>query len=189
MLDGNVAYNVNAQGQAVRGGDVRDRRMWMHTNPVVAVRAALNGSATVSNRRQENGLTLVDLTLKEGDAHDDGDSAAVESRRPGFGGPARMPISARSSTPRISTATCRFDGVRLPMGYTTKLDWRDVDFLKLYVDGYLIDTVDRQTWRRRPRSHRARGARRRCGRWAGRRQRPGDARSRADCGGSPAARW
>ena len=33
-----------------------------------------------------------------------------------------------------------FQGVRLPMGYTTKLDWRDVDFLKLYVDGYLIDT-------------------------------------------------
>jgi hypothetical protein len=68
VLDGNVAYNVNAQGQAVRGGDVRDRRMWMYTNPIVAVRAVLNGSATVSNRRQENGLTLVDLRLKEGDA-------------------------------------------------------------------------------------------------------------------------
>ena len=33
-LDGDVAYNINAQGQAARGGDARDRRMWMHTNPV-----------------------------------------------------------------------------------------------------------------------------------------------------------
>ena len=32
VLDGNVAYNVNDKGQALRGGDVRDRRMWMHTN-------------------------------------------------------------------------------------------------------------------------------------------------------------
>ena len=42
VLDGDVAYNINAKGQAARGGDVRDRRMWMHTNPVVAVRAALD---------------------------------------------------------------------------------------------------------------------------------------------------
>src|SRR5688572_8572052 len=67
VLDGSVAYNVNPQGQAVRGGDARDRRMWMHTNPVVAVRAVLSGAATVSNRRQDGGLTLVDIRLKEGD--------------------------------------------------------------------------------------------------------------------------
>jgi len=26
------------------------------------------------------------------------------------------------------------------MGYTTKLDWRDIDFMKLYVDGYVVDS-------------------------------------------------
>src|ERR1041385_2092340 len=67
ILDGNIAYNLNANGQATRGGDARDRRMWMYTNPVVAIRAALSDANAVSNRRQENGLTLVDVKLKEGD--------------------------------------------------------------------------------------------------------------------------
>ena len=66
-LDGAEAYNVNAQGAVQRGGDARDRRMWFYTNPVTAVRAVLTGAATVANRRQQDGLTLVDLTLKEGD--------------------------------------------------------------------------------------------------------------------------
>src|SRR5687768_14113905 len=139
VLDGSVAYNVNAQGQAVRGGDVRDRRMWMHTNPIVAVRAALNGSATVSNRRQDGGLTLVDIRLKEGDL-------MTMAIRP----PANTPAWVRWSGPNTNLGEVAytthffgyvpFQGIRLPMGYTTKLDWRDVDFLKLYVDNYLVDT-------------------------------------------------
>ena len=138
VLDGAVAYNVNAQGQAVRGGDVRDRRMWMHTNPVVALRAVLNGSAAVSNRRQDGGLTLVDIRLKEGDV-------MTMAIRP----PSNTPAWIRWSGPNTNLGEVAytthffgyvpFQGVRLPMGYTTKLDWRDVDFLKLYVDGYLVD--------------------------------------------------
>jgi hypothetical protein len=50
---GSVAYNIDAKGQPVRGGDARDRRMWMHTNPVVAIRAALRSCNTLSNRRDE----------------------------------------------------------------------------------------------------------------------------------------
>jgi glyoxylase-like metal-dependent hydrolase (beta-lactamase superfamily II) len=139
VLDGSVAYNVNAQGQAVRGGDARDRRMWMHTNPVVAVRAVLSGAATVSNRRQDGGLTLVDIRLKEGDL-------MTMAIRP----PANTPAWVRWSGPNTNLGEVAytthffgyvpFQGIRLPMGYTTKLDWRDVDFLKLYVDNYLVDT-------------------------------------------------
>jgi hypothetical protein len=33
-----------------------------------------------------------------------------------------------------------FNGVLLPMGLTTRLDWRNIEFLKLYVDGYFVDT-------------------------------------------------
>ena len=29
-----------------------------------------------------------------------------------------------------------FSGLQLPMGYRTMLDWRPVDYLKLYVDNY-----------------------------------------------------
>jgi glyoxylase-like metal-dependent hydrolase (beta-lactamase superfamily II) len=139
VLDGSVAYNVTAKG-AVRGGDVRDRRMWMHTNPIVAVRAALNGSAMVSNRRQDGDLTLLDLRLEAGDT-------LTIAIRP----PSNTPAWIRWSGPNTNlgevTYTTHFygyvpfQGVRLPMGYTTKLDWRDVDLLKLYVDSYLIDTA------------------------------------------------
>ena len=140
VLDGAVAYNTNEKGQSFRGGDVRDRRMWMHTNPVVALRAALNGSAVVSNRRQEGDLTLVDMRLKEGDT-------LTMAIRP----PSNTPAWIRWSGPNANLGEViytthfygyvPFQGVRLPMGYTTKLDWRDVDLLKLYVDNYLIDTA------------------------------------------------
>jgi glyoxylase-like metal-dependent hydrolase (beta-lactamase superfamily II) len=140
VLDGSVAYNVNDKGQAVRGGDVRDRRMWMHTNPIVALRSALSGSATVSNRRQEGDLTLVDVRLKEGDT-------LTMAIRP----PSNTPAWIRWSGPNANLGEVAytthfygyvpFQGVPLPMGYTTRLDWRDVDMLKLYVDSYLIDTA------------------------------------------------
>ena len=140
VLDRGTAYNINEKNQAVRGGDVRDRRMWMHTNPVVAVRAALDPGNTLGNRRQENGLTLVDLRLKEGDT-------LTIAIRP----PANLPEFVRWSGPNVNLGevayTTRFygyvpfEGVRLPMGYTTKLDWREVDMVKIYVDQYEVDTA------------------------------------------------
>src|SRR5262245_36725449 len=142
LLDGTVAYNVNASGQAVRGGDARDRRMWMHTNPVVAVRAALDPANTVSNRRQEEGgLTLVDVKLKEGDVLTIG--IRPQSNLPDF---------VRWIGPQINLGeviyTTRFYGyetfgaVELPMGYTTRFDWRpEVEQVKIYADNYLVDSA------------------------------------------------
>lgn len=139
VLDGDIAYNVSEKGEATRGGDVRDRRMWMHTNPVVAVRAALDPTAKIGNRRQRDGLTLVDVTIKEGDVF----TMAI---RP----PSNLPAWVAWSGPNQNLGEVvytthffgyePFGGVRLPMGYTTKLDWRNIEFLKLYVDGYLVDS-------------------------------------------------
>ncbi|MEQ1575421.1 MAG: MBL fold metallo-hydrolase [Vicinamibacterales bacterium] len=138
VLDGTIAYNINQQNQAIRGGDARDRRMWMHTHPVVAVRAALDPAATVGNRRQENGLTLVDVTLKEGDTL----TMAIRA-------PRNYPAWIRWSGPNVNLGEVAYtthfygyvpwDGIYMPLGYTTKLDWRDIDFLKLYVDGYQVN--------------------------------------------------
>ena len=137
-LDGAQAYNVNPQGAVNVGGDARDRRMWFYTNPVNAVRAVLTGAATVANRRQQDGLTLVDLTLKEGDRM----TLAI---RP----PSNMPLWVRWIAPQVNlgeyTLTTNFygyepfGGVYLPMGYTTTSDWRNVDQVKIYVDNYLVD--------------------------------------------------
>ena len=139
VLDGAVAYNINPKGEAGRGGDVRDRRIWMHANPVVAVRAALDPANTVSNRREEGGLTLVDLKLKEGDL-------LTLGLRP----QSNLPDFVRWMAPQINLgeviSTTRFygyvpyGGVQLPMGYTTRYDWRpEVEQVKIYVDNYLVD--------------------------------------------------
>jgi glyoxylase-like metal-dependent hydrolase (beta-lactamase superfamily II) len=137
-LDGTQAYNVNVQGVAANGGDARDRRMWFYTNPVTLVRAILRGEATVANRRQQGGLTLLDVTLRQGDRL----SMAI---RP----PSNLPqwvswIGPNQNLGEVTYTTNfygyePFGGVELPMGYTTTLDWRNIEFKKLYVDGYYVD--------------------------------------------------
>ncbi len=137
-LDGDQAYNVSAQGAVARVNDARDRRMWFYTNPVTAVRAVLAGAATVANRRQQGGLTLVDLTLREGDRM----TLAI---RP----PSNLPQWVSWAGPHRNLGevvyTTNFygyepyEGVRLPMGYTTTIDWRNIEFSKVYVDDYAVD--------------------------------------------------
>ena len=137
-LDGAQAYNVDARGAVAMNNDARDRRMWFHTNPAIAVRAVLTGAATVANRRQEDGLTLVDLTLREGDRM----TIAI---RP----PSNLPLWVRWVAPQqnlgeyiLTTTFYGYEpvkGIELPMGYTTKSDWRNIDQVKIYVDQYLVD--------------------------------------------------
>jgi len=140
VLDGTVAYNINAKGESGRGGDPRDRRMWMYTNPVIAVRAALDSANTVSNRRDEGGLTLVDLKLKEGDVLTIG--IRPQSSLPDFVrwiGP-QVNLGEVAYTTRFY-GYVNFQGVELPMGYTTRFDWRpEVEQVKIYVDNYLVDS-------------------------------------------------
>jgi glyoxylase-like metal-dependent hydrolase (beta-lactamase superfamily II) len=98
----------------------------------------LTGAATVANRRQQDGLTLVDLTLREGDR-------MTMAIRP----PSNMPMWVRWIAPQVNlgefTLTTNFygyepfNGIYLPMGYTTTSDWRNVEQVKIYVDNYLID--------------------------------------------------
>tara|TARA_R110002110_G_scaffold147129_2_gene337422 strand:- start:134286 stop:135971 length:1686 start_codon:yes stop_codon:yes gene_type:complete len=140
-LDGDVAYALNEAGVASRrsAADVRNLRMWMHTNPLVAVRAALESDDRVGNRREEGGLTLVDITL-------DSDDELTLAIRP----PMNLPAWIRWVTPQQNlgevtytthyTGFIPYDGVYLPLGYNTKQDWRDVEYFKMWVDGYYLDT-------------------------------------------------
>ncbi len=68
-LDGDVAYNVGANGKAARAGDAaaRDRRMELLHHPIAVVRAALEAGAIVSNLRQQGGEQVVDLKTAQGD--------------------------------------------------------------------------------------------------------------------------
>src|SRR5215510_7348436 len=77
ILDGDVAFNKTSDGKVVRAlrvdpgvlqhDGVHMRRMWMLNNPIALVRAALDPATKLSASRRESGVTVFDLTLKEGD--------------------------------------------------------------------------------------------------------------------------
>ena len=69
LLDGDIAFNVDASGKAFRAPEaaVRDRRIEMLDNPVAIVRAALDPGAKLNHLRREGKVQLVDLTTAKGD--------------------------------------------------------------------------------------------------------------------------
>jgi hypothetical protein len=62
-IDGDIAYNLNANGTATRGpaAQARDRRIQMLHHPLMILRAALNSDAQFTNLRKEGKLQLVDI--------------------------------------------------------------------------------------------------------------------------------
>ena len=146
-LDGDIAFDVNGEraqrippfmdGPLIMDG-VHMRRMWMMNNPVVLVRAMLDPATKLSAPRQTSGVTAIDVTLKQGDKL----TAAFTADH--------IPAWIRWSHPQSNlgqaTLTTTFtgwsetSGVMMPLAYQTRLDWRNIDFFKLYVDAYDVDT-------------------------------------------------
>src|SRR5215467_16199909 len=77
FLDGDIAYNRTPNGMIVRAArsdpgilqhdGVHMRRMWMLNNPVALIRTALDPATKVGTPRRDGNVTVIDLTLKEGD--------------------------------------------------------------------------------------------------------------------------
>jgi glyoxylase-like metal-dependent hydrolase (beta-lactamase superfamily II) len=148
ILDGDIAYDVMPNGDMPRiyrwKDDVHQldgvhmRRMWSLNNPVALVRAALDPATQVSKPRRIHGLWEMELRLPQGDRLSLALNAATY-----------LPAWVRWSNPESNfgqlTLTTYFsgyapqDGVLLPLGYLTRQDWRNVDYLKIYVDAYVID--------------------------------------------------
>jgi glyoxylase-like metal-dependent hydrolase (beta-lactamase superfamily II) len=147
ILDGDIAFDRNGDRaqRVARFSDnplimdgVHMRRMWMLNNPVALVRTMLDPATTLSAPRQVDGATVIDVTLKQGDTL----TAAF--------GADRMPAWIRWSHPQTNigqanltttfTGWSETAGLMMPLAYQTRLDWRNVDFLKLYVDAYTVDT-------------------------------------------------
>ncbi len=149
ILDGDLAYDVQPDGMMRRvrrstpsilqNDGVHMRRMWMMNNPVVLIRATLDPATRLSNRRVEGGLTLIDVQLKEGDKL----TLALSAQ-------SNLPAWVRWADPHNDlgqvaftthfTGYVPYGGVLLPLGLSTKLDWRNIDYLKIYVDNYTVDT-------------------------------------------------
>ncbi|MEQ1883759.1 MAG: MBL fold metallo-hydrolase [Bryobacteraceae bacterium] len=146
ILDGDIAYDVmgDKARRVARWSEsplqldgVHMRRMWMLNNPVALVRALMDPGTKLSAPRQSGADTVIDATLKEGDKFSTGFSAN------------HLPSWIRWNNPHTDlgqvamtthlTAYNSFDGLLLPVGYSTRLDWRNIDYFKVYVDNYLVD--------------------------------------------------
>ena len=151
VLDGDVAYDING-GKTVRVARESDnplqvdgvhvRRMLMMTNPVVLVRAMLESGARLSAPKRQASTSTIDVTLKEGDKL----TAAFASS----GLPAWIRWSSRHTNVGQMNFTTSFSGwsdatgnsgIMLPLAYETRLSYRNVDYVKLYVDAYQLDTT------------------------------------------------
>src|SRR5215204_5788455 len=151
VLDGDIAFDINGE-KAVRVSRESDnplqvdgvhvRRMLMMTNPVVLVRTMLEPGTRLSLPRRQRGSTIIDVTLKAGDRL----IAAFASN----GLPQWMQWWARHTNVGQMNFTTSFSGwsdatgnsgVLLPLAYETRLSYRNVDYVKLYVDGYQLDTT------------------------------------------------
>lgn len=151
VLDGEIAYDIRGESGneqysrqpewntnilTVDGAHMR--RMWMMNNPIVALRTAMNESATLTNLRTIDDVDALDVTLPEGDEF-----------TLAFNKDTHLPVWVSWASPHVNlgqiqlttyfTGYAPFDDVLLPLGYNTKIDWRDHDFFKIYVDNYLIN--------------------------------------------------
>lgn len=122
-IDGAVAYNVAANGNATRAADAvaSDRRAELLHHPVAAVRAALDPMARLANTRTEGGEMLVDVTTASGQAF----TLAIDSTTKL---PTRVVTQADNTNlgdVAISTAFAGYQpsgGLQLPTQLTTKTD-------------------------------------------------------------------
>jgi glyoxylase-like metal-dependent hydrolase (beta-lactamase superfamily II) len=149
MLDGDIAFDAlpdgklnrvpNASEGVLQHDGVHVRRMWMMTNPVVAIRAALDPSTKLAVAHKEDGLSVVKVTLKQGDKF----AIGIDSK-------SNLPSFIRwwnrhDDLGEITYTTwltgyAPYSGLLLPLGYNTNLDWRNIDYLKVWVDTYEVDT-------------------------------------------------
>jgi hypothetical protein len=147
-IDGDIPYDVLPSGEARRiyswfedahqVDGVHMRRMWSIVNPIAAVRAAMDPANKVSPGRPETGVYVFNVVMKEGDHF----SLAIDRVT-------NLPAWVRWTNPQRNlgqvamtthyTGYTPHDGFLLPLGYVTNMDWRDIPYLKIYVDAYVFD--------------------------------------------------
>ena len=125
-IDGNVGYNVAANGAATRVADAvaRDRRTELLHHPLTIVRAALDPAARLTHARTAGGERLVDLTIGDGPMC----TLAIDATT-------RLPSRVVSTTDNANLGDVTIE--------TTFADYQDVDGLKL--PARLTSKTDRYT--------------------------------------------
>lgn len=113
-VDGDVGYNVAANGTATRASNAvaRDRRSEIYHHPIAIVRAALDPAAKVTNTHDANGQRVVDVTTGSGLAF----TLAIDAA-------SKLPARVVSMTDNVNLGD-----VAIETGFT---DYQDVNGLKL----------------------------------------------------------
>ena len=142
VLDGDVAYNVqgtdNLQYQRVGDAAARQRRMDLLSHPLTIVRAALEPTTRLENLRRQGGLQLLDVTLRQGDKLTL--AADGTSYLPAWVSYVAPNVNLGDVTLRVAFAGyIPVNGVQMPTGMNTVMDWRNVVQSKIYVDRNYID--------------------------------------------------
>ncbi len=126
VLDGAIAYNVDASGKAVRASAaaVRERRIDMLGNPIAIIRAALDPHTKLSHLRTQPNRVLVDLTTMS----DDQLTLALDTST-------HLPASVTWLSFNDNLADVineiafldyeQVSGIKLPKRYVTKIDFRN----------------------------------------------------------------
>ena len=138
-VDGDVAYNVAAAGNAIRGSNAvaKDRRTEIYHHPLTALRAALDSASTVTNPRTEGNHTFVEVATANGAAF----TLVVDSAT-------KLPARVVSKTDNANLGDVAIEtsftdyqdvsGLKLPARLTTKIDGytnADLHLTKQTVDG------------------------------------------------------
>lgn len=149
-FDGDIGYGKAATGNAQRLPEWTTSGSWFKpdgrtfrvyeslSHPLAAIRAVLSGEAVAESYRVEDGYDTVDLVIDEGSV-----TLAVE--------PATMlPRSVAWSLPHqnlgqlVMTTTFvgyqDWDGVMLPLTWSSSIDWRDTLIQTRMLDAYYINS-------------------------------------------------
>ncbi|HVZ20131.1 MAG TPA: hypothetical protein VG871_03665 [Vicinamibacterales bacterium] len=148
-LDGDIAYNIGGGFLAApetgtpmprRAGPAaaRQRRVELLAYPITIVRAALDTRTTLSHYRTQGALQLVDVTVPQGDTL----TLAVDATT-------HLPawVSYVGPNPNLGDVTYRTaftgyepaDGIQLPTGLATTIDFRHVVQSKLFIDRNIVN--------------------------------------------------
>ncbi len=138
VLDGDLSYTVNEDGEASRGGNAANLRIEMLTHPVVLVRKALDPTTVVNNLRNQGNQQLVDITTEAGDQFILGIDRETQ-----------LPTSVRWMVSNGMLADLAYqtaftgympiDGLQMPFGFNTVIDFRNIVSSKLYVNRNTVD--------------------------------------------------
>jgi len=123
-LDGDIGYNVAANGMATRVSNAvaRDRKADIYHHPITIVRAALDPATRLANARTAEGQQVVDVTMANGSQF----TLAIDS---GTSLPTRVVSMTDNANLGDVAIETRFDG------------YQDVSGLKL--PAHLVTTTDR----------------------------------------------